>query len=326
MPSPGPPKHTTMERGKTPILFLIFNRPDTTRQVFSVIREIKPTRLFIAADGPRADRSGDAKLCKETRQIIKEIDWPCQVQTLFRDNNLGCKIAVSSAIDWFFDQVEEGIILEDDCLPDPSFFPYCSALLEKYRNRDNIMLISGTNLLGKWKEDKQSYHFSVYGGIWGWASWRRAWKKYDVEMKDWPDQETKQAIRKFMGSQKQYKERAFRFDRVFRGKIDTWDYQWSFTRLKNQGLSIVPAVNLVKNIGFGTEATHTIDSASYNYPDQQSLSLNLPGDPTEQPDKEYDRAFYSTFLADKRGLWTRISKILSDKLHYFFTRINFIRS
>ncbi|MFH1427813.1 MAG: nucleotide-diphospho-sugar transferase, partial [Patescibacteria group bacterium] len=166
----------------TPILFLIFNRPETTQRVFDKIKIIKPRHLFVAADGPREGKNESEK-CQAVRDIIKQIDWDCKVNTLFRDKNLGCKLAVSSAIDWFFDNVEEGIILEDDCLPDPSFFKFCQELLVKYREDSNVMCISGDNFNPNLYNGSDSYFFSKVASIWGWASWRRAWKYYDIEMK-----------------------------------------------------------------------------------------------------------------------------------------------
>ena len=169
-------------RFDVPILFLVYNRPDTTATVFEEIRKQKPKQLFVAADGPRTDMPGDAEKCKNTRELVMNgIDWECETKTLFRDNNLGCGLAVSNAITWFFKNVEEGIILEDGTLPDQSFFTYCKVLLEKYRYDDKLKMISGNNFQqGKWRGDG-SYYFSAYSHIWGWASWRRTWKEYDLK-------------------------------------------------------------------------------------------------------------------------------------------------
>ncbi len=166
----------------TPVLFLIFNRPDTTTRVFEAIREARPSRLYVAADGPRADKEGEAQRCLETRKITEAVDWPCEVRRLYREENLGCKLAVSSAITWFFTHEEEGIILEDDCLPDQSFFPFCAAMLERYRDDGRIMMVLGTSLLPPGGGPDADYLFTQYFLIWGWATWRRAWEKYDIEM------------------------------------------------------------------------------------------------------------------------------------------------
>ena len=246
----------------TPILFMIFNRPDTTAQVFEKIRALRPRFLYVAADGPRADRSGEAERCHETRKIIEAVDWDCQVKTLFRDENLGCRNAVSSAVSWFFDQVEEGIILEDDCLPDPSFFTYCAELLEKYRRDDRIMHIGGTNYQDGNKRGDASYYFSRYPHIWGWASWRRAWKHYDVAMTKFPEFREGNVIQTLWSDQKMQKAWMTNLQATFDGKIDTWDHQWTFSMWMQKGLSILPNVNLISNIGWGPGATHTSDLSS----------------------------------------------------------------
>ena len=167
----------------SPILFLIFNRPETTKKVFSAIKEVQPPRLYIAADGPRSEQPDEADHCELARTIATKVDWDCEVKTLFRDQNLGIRIAVSQAIDWFFEQEPEGIILEDDCLPDQSFFWFCKELLEKYRNDTRIMHIGGTNFQFGKNRTNYSYYFSRYAHIWGWASWRRAWEYYDEKLK-----------------------------------------------------------------------------------------------------------------------------------------------
>ena len=166
----------------TPIVFLIFNRPDTTKRVFEAIRQAKPKKLLVVADGPRDDRQGEAEKCAAVRSIIDTVDWDCKVLTNYADVNLGCGLRVSSGLDWVFEQVEEAIILEDDCLPHPSFFPFCEEMLDLYRHDERIMHIAGTNSLEEWKSDVQSYHFSYTGGIWGWATWQRAWKYYHFKM------------------------------------------------------------------------------------------------------------------------------------------------
>ncbi len=245
---------------QTPVLFLVFNRPDTTIQVFEKIREQKPKRLYIAADGARAGNVNDARKCTEVLEIVNGIDWDCEVKTLFRERNLGCKIAVSEAITWFFENEEMGIILEDDCLPDATFFPYCAELLHKYKDDEKIAGISGSNLLNYKPIDGASYFLSKYVHIWGWASWRRVWKNYDVEMKDWPALRNGNFLKAladgnpyFVGYWKNI------FDKTYGSKIDTWDYQFHFSYLKENMFCCVPKINLVSNIGFDQDATHTFD-------------------------------------------------------------------
>lgn len=256
---------------KIPIAFIIFNRPDLTRKVFAEIRKIKPESLYIIADGPRNE--AEKEKCIEARAVVEDIDWQCEVYKNYSEVNLGCKKRVSSGLDWFFENVESGIILEDDCLPSPDFFYFCAQLLEFYRQEEKVMMISGTNLLKEWKSGLQSYCFSNYGGIWGWASWRRAWKRYDVEMKLWQSEKARNKI-KALFSQGQYENREDVFNKTYAGEIDTWDYQWHFARLLYSGLTAVPAVNLVSNIGFRDDATHTKGT---------SVAANLPISAIEFP-------------------------------------------
>ncbi len=242
---------------KVPVLFLIFNRPDTTQVVFNEIRKAKPKLLFIAADGPRKDHPEDIVLCQKARETVDHVDWDCTIMTLFRDENLGCKIGVSSAIDWFFSKVDEGIILEDDCLPDQSFFPFCQELLEKYRDDERIMMISGDNFQFGRNVTNNSYYFSRYFHIWGWATWKRAWKHYDVDIKAWPEIRQNGSLRNILSENKVVKYWESIFNSVYNGLINTWDYQWVFSCWIQGGLSIIPNQNLVSNIGFDANGTHT---------------------------------------------------------------------
>lgn len=235
-----------------PILFLIFNRPDRTNRVFEAIRLVKPTKLYIAADGPRHEQ--EQALCEQTRKIIKQIDWPCELKTLFRENNLGCKVAISSAIDWFFTQEEMGIILEDDCLPVAEFFHFCDEMLVRYKDDVSIMHIGGTNPVDR-DAVSNTYYFSKYNRIWGWATWRRAWKHYDVKIAFWPEYKRSAAYKQlFTGLEARYFTLAF--DKVYKGLINTWDFQWLLCRVRH-GKAIIPCANLVTNIGFGEQSTHT---------------------------------------------------------------------
>lgn len=249
----------------TAVLFLIFNRKDTAERVFQAIREARPARLYVAADGPRRDRAGEVERCTETRQIIEGVDWPCQVSTLFRDENLGCKRAVSSAIDWFFGNEEEGIILEDDTVPLPSFFPFCREMLERYRSDDRVMMVAGSNLVSDRYASQRSYFFSNYPHIWGWATWRRAWRLYDVSFSEWPDAKRADSLSGLaLTSVTRWRSSWYGFfDMVSQHKIDTWDVQWAYAIMKRHGFSVTPRTNLVHNIGFGNGATHTTSTPSY---------------------------------------------------------------
>jgi hypothetical protein len=247
-----------------PIIFLIFNRPKETARVFAAIRAARPAKLLVAADGPRATRPEDADLCARTRQVLNEVDWPCEVLQNFADHNLGCGKRVASGMDWAFDQVEEAIILEDDCVPDASFFRFCEELLERYRHDRRIMMISGDNFQNGRRWSSDSYYFSRLPHCWGWATWRRAWQLFDFEMSDWPQRRRTRWLSDIARHSllEQYWTQCF--DDVRSGKIDTWDFQWMYCMFARNGLSIVPDANLITNIGFGNTATHTT-SADYRY-------------------------------------------------------------
>ena len=244
----------------TPILFLIFNRPDTTNKVFAKIREIQPRQLFISADGPRPNKKNERHQCDGARKIIQRIDWECELKTNISEINLGCRIGVSSGIHWFFGNVTEGIILEDDCLPNISFFHFCQTLLEYYRNDERIMHLCGSNFQDGKLRGPGSYYFSKLSHVWGWATWKRAWDKYDVNVSTYP-QLLEQGLLSSVFSHpamRGYWQK--NIELVYKKKKDTWDVQWQYAVLSNNGLSIIPNVNLVLNIGFDLNATHTIDN------------------------------------------------------------------
>lgn len=270
-----------------PILFVVFSRPDLTGRVFDRIREIKPRKLFIAADGPRKNRPDDAELCRLTREVTRNVDWECEVHRLERDENLGCRMAVSGAINWFFDHVEEGIILEDDCLPDPSFFQFCAELLAKYRDDDRVAHIGGCNFTGNKSipEGQSSYYFSRFPHIWGWATWKRVWQQYDVDIRDWNPKDNNLTS---LFNRSTVREQLTKwFDTVKAKEIDTWDYQVVHLLCMQGSLSIGPRLNLVENIGFDHRATHTID-LDYIAPPTSAMMFPLR-DPREvRPDLEAD--------------------------------------
>jgi len=291
----------------TPVLFLVFNRPDTTAQVFEAIREARPPRLYVAADGPRKDRPGEKERCRQVREIASAVDWPCELKTLFRDDNLGCGIAVSTAIDWFFENEPEGIILEDDCLPEHSFFLFCQTLLATFRTDERIMLISGHNVQGSWKQDECDYFFSHLGGIWGWASWARAWAKYDKEMPLLHVATNDKSLQHLLGT-KLGKHREAQLYSVVHKNTDTWDFQWGFARHINSGMAVVPSNNLITNIGFGAEATHTHIAPPTTVPSSE-IAFPIRANPIVVADAEYDALFFRLPTLLKRGL-ARIQRTL----------------
>ncbi|MGY4537519.1 hypothetical protein ACVW0P_001938 [Mucilaginibacter sp. UYNi724] len=246
------------------VLFIVFNRPDTTERIFAKIREATPPRLYIAADGPREQRPGEDLLCEQTRAIASKVDWPCEVKTLFRDTNLGCKNAVSSAIDWFFAHEEEGIILEDDCLPNNDFFRYCDVMLERYRHDTRIRHIGGANLQYGKKWGDASYYYSNMTHVWGWAGWRRVWNDYDKELGRYQVADVRAKLETIFDDRFAVDTWFETFVKVKAGEIDTWDYQYAFLNFFNNSLSVIPNYNLISNIGFGENSTHTRDANNPN--------------------------------------------------------------
>lgn len=243
---------------KTPVALLIFNRPQLTEIVFEEIARVKPRKLLVVADGPRSLE--EAAKCEQARAVVKKIDWDCELLTNFAEENLGCKRRVSSGLDWVFSEVEEAIILEDDCLPAPSFFNFCAELLARYRQDERVMHISGDNFQAGQSRTPYSYYFSRYCHVWGWASWRRAWQHYDAEISSWPEYKS-QICALFADPYEQAYWHDV-FDRVYAGAIDTWDYQWLYACWSQSGLAVLPDANLVSNIGFSSDATHTRDENS----------------------------------------------------------------
>ncbi len=270
---------------ETPVAFIIFNRADTAARVFAEIRRAQPKTLLVIADGPRTP--DEAEKCRAARAVIDGVDWDCEVLRNYSDINLGCGPRVSSGLSWVFEQVEEAIILEDDCLPDPSFFPFCRQMLEEYRSDERVMLVAGTNVLPD-ERLAESYRFCRLVSIWGWASWRRAWRHYDYEMSAWPDYK-KTSDLDYYGPQKIKVAEAF--EAQSRMVNNTWDTQWWFSCAVRRGLSLTPKVNLVSNIGFRPDATHTAESNALSCLPVSALTFPLVRPGRESPDPKFDQAF-----------------------------------
>lgn len=242
----------------TPVVFLIFNRPDTTEKVFSEIAKAKPPMLLVVCDGPRANREGEAEMVASTRAIIDRVNWSCEVLKNYSEINLGCRKRVSSGLDWVFEHVTEAIILEDDCLPAPTFFRFCQDLLERYRNDMRIGMISGNNFQFGRKYGEDSYYFSKHTHIWGWATWRNRWQVgYDDKMKLWPTIRDSGRLGDLVFDMSELGYWRKMFDRMHSGKDNSWAFPWTFGNWVQGWLSILPSVNLVSNIGFGETATHS---------------------------------------------------------------------
>ncbi len=236
-----------------PVLIMLFNRPEVSRLLLEAVAAGRPADLFVAADGPRPGYPSDAELCRQTRQLVDDLSWPCRVHRLFRDSNLGLQEAVTSALDWFFDHVEAGIVLEDDCLPAPDFFPFAGEMLERYGDDPRVMQVSGLNMKPNEQFSPYSYFFVGVGHIWGWATWRRAWRLNDPDMANWP------TMNRQLGPEAPMLQRVLgrKFASAYAGRKKTWPRVWYYTTSLHSGLSVIPNVNMVSNIGFGEDATHT---------------------------------------------------------------------
>lgn len=243
---------------ETPIILLIYKRPALLRQVLNQVALVKPRTLFVIGDGPHPDRPEENILVEQSRALLEQISWDCQMVTAYSPIHLGLKERVSSGLTWAFNQVDSGIILEDDCVPDPTFFFFCQELLQRYEHDQRVMAISGNNFQRGIKRTSYSYYFSRYNHCWGWATWRRAWICYDDKMSLWPEMRESRWLQNIFECNPQAaKYWKNRFDLVFKNQIDTWDYQWTFACWLQGGLTVLPEVNLVSNVGFGKDATHT---------------------------------------------------------------------
>ena len=293
-----------------PILFLVFNRPEQTQRVFERIRSIRPPRLYVAADGPRPSRSDDEHRCRQVRAIVSDVDWSCETFTLYRDSNLGCALAVSRALDWFFSSEKEGIVVEDDCLPDPSFFKFCTQMLARYRHNTRIGQICGFNLLPESSPQESDYFCSHFGWSWGWASWSRVWSDYDLKMSGW-------SRFKAQGLHHQYPfypERVRLFDETSQAAWrESWDYQWHY-RLAAEGLlSLIPRNSLIENIGFTKDATHTSRSDALRSRQASSLDFRhqLRHPEFLMPDPIYEKRL---IRAAHKGSWKAWLRRLAKKI------------
>lgn len=247
------------ENIEIPVLLVVFNRPDTALQVIRAIKKVKPKKLYIAADGPGGPHNKNAKLCKETREtVLDEVDWDCEVLTLFREENLGCARGVSGAVSWFFETEEMGIILEDDCVPDTSFFYFCEELLHRYKDDNRIMQIGGCNIQQGKSHGPASYYFSRYAEIWGWATWKRAWKHFDFDMIHYHDFVEQGGLKNLFPDSAVENRWKKNFEFIKNeSPPSVWGYRWMYSIWKENGLSITPNVSLVQNVGFDERAVHT---------------------------------------------------------------------
>jgi len=265
----------------TPVVFIIFNRPKQTALVLEAISKARPKFLLVVGDGPRHQIPGEAEKVGECREIIKSIDWPCEVLTNFSDTNLGCRERVSTGLDWAFSQVEEAIILEDDCLPSDDFFRFTTELLERYRGDERIGSISGSSPKTVSGNPSKSYYYSNFPAIWGWATWSRVWKKYSSSIPNWPGKRSQGLLGEVLATKQASYFWKTSLDDVYSNRIDTWDYQFALLQWTERYLSVIPNKNLVSNIGFGPDATHTVD----RYSTFANAEIEKIGFPLIHPDK-----------------------------------------
>lgn len=301
-------------RVKTPIALVVFNRPEFTKQVFDVVKKAKPYKLYIIQDGAREENDSDVVRRKQVAEVFNAIDWDCDVKWNVSEVNLGCCKRPYTGFSWVFEQEETAIFLEDDCIPSLDYFKFCDYVLEKYKNDTRVMLVSGTNIQGTWKRENYSYHFSSLGGIHGWASWRRAWKYYDVEIKGWDDPVIKSLVEQNM-NKRLYVSRQPVYDRLMGNseKSSAWDFQWGFARMIQNGLAIVPCENMIKNIGYCADSTHTT-SAKCKEANIALGALKFPlvDPPFVMVDKEYDEKFIREALS--RPIYREILSNMKKKL------------
>ena len=284
----------------TPIVLIIFNRPDLTEKVFKEIRKLRPKRLLVIADGCRPDKQGEKEMCEASRALIDaSVDWECEVLKNYSDVNLGSGRRIASGLDWAFSMVEEAIILEDDCLPHPSFFSFCQGLLKRYKDDERIMMISGTNYFGSWIPNNQSYHFSHFAGNWGCATWRRAWRYFDFDFEGLSQAIDANFTRNIFQENGHclYWEELFQESQKDKDHFNAWDYQWLFARWIQNGLGIVPNRNLISNLGFRLDATNTTDEESpLNALTIEAMQFPLVHPPFIVRDWQLDQMTQQTFF------------------------------
>jgi len=244
----------------TPVALFLYRRPECTAESFRVVSAQQPPKLLIVADGPKSDQ--EREQCLAARRIVERIDWPCEVLRNYSDTNLGCRRRMWTGLDWVFSLVDRAILIEDDCVPHASFFRFAEEMLERYKDEPRVMMINAMSSPPFAGRNDQSYWFTRYPLVWGWATWRRAWRLYDAEMRAWPGKRQEGMLGRMLQDEDACEYWTGMLDRAHANQIDTWDYMWTFSCWANDGVSIIPSVNMVKNIGFGAEATHTTDSDS----------------------------------------------------------------
>lgn len=250
---------------RSPVIYIFFNRPEVTRRTFAALREQRPPRLYLIADGPRPGHSSDAVRCTETRALVERmLDWDCEVTRDYSSINLGCGRRIATGLTAAFALLGEAIVLEDDIMPHPDFFAFCDEQLAAHRDDPHIHAISGFQPLGRFAPSAGPVVPSTFTGIWGWASWQRAWADYRFDLvDDWKNELIRQGVRDYLRNDLNFVTHSRNFDELTENKVDTWDFQWSFALFAHRRVTLVSSVNLIENLGFGTDATHTVHTEPY---------------------------------------------------------------
>ena len=299
----------------TPIAFIIYRRPESSKMVFESIRKVEPKKLYIIADGPK-NKNEETK-CRSTRHLIEtSIDWNCEVEKIYSDTNLGCARRVQTGIDYVFQNETSAIILEDDTLPNHSFFGFCEQLLAKYKEDERVFHVSGCNFFPSKSTCESSYYLSSIVNIWGWATWARAWKKYDLRMESWAKQDKNKFLKEWCSDKTTKKDTLKMFDLHCNNPNPwTWDYQWVYTCWANKGLSVMPYKNLIQNIGLGPEGTNTYFATEQEKYPKDVSELEFP---IVHPVFNRDRKFEESYHAKSKGkIINRIKRYLKRILQQF---------
>jgi len=300
---------------QTPVVYIVFNRPEHTRKTFEVLRKQRPENLFIIADGPRSNHPSDDWKCSSVREIVDKVDWPCEVKRNYAEKNLGLKKRISSGLDWVFESVDRAIVLEDDCVANPDFFEFCNTMLEHYSNDERISVVTGNNFQRGFRHGDASYYFSKFSHCWGWATWKRAWQHFDGDISFWPEWSKSDDWKNKIDDKVERRYWTGIFGRVRNGSIDSWAYPWTACNWYRGTLSVAPNMNLVSNIGFGLDGTHTL-SKKHAAANLETHPLGLLKHPDKvinnvEADKfDFENHFGGKNLRFPRSILTNMKRLL----------------
>ena len=306
---------SSMRRGEiAPVVLIVFNRPTLTKRVFDAIAQVQPQDLLVIADGPRPQRPDDGPKCAAARSIVDRVNWPCRLQKRFSVRNCGCKQTIATGLDWVFAVVDRAIILEDDCIPEPSFFRFCTELLDRYLDDQRVRTIAGSNFLKGKVRNEWSYHFSRFHNLSGWATWRRSWARTDLSMRMWPMIRDEGWLVDMAGGRAGAKFWVSRFDNSYGGQTDAWDYPYQFSCWLDHSLSITPNRNLISNVGSGPDATNTPYLAGFMHQETKVMQFPLVHPPFMVADVLSDaRTFKNRYLTENSSRYWLVAR----RLYYF---------